>query len=97
MNKRWPKLTELQLAVLACVRDDDVEPYIDYKRAKFIPRTYGTPVSFRAHGFDVTSQLRSLRSRKLIAFNGYYKNRRRTAHYALSVQGQIELECHPEF
>lgn len=81
------KLTELQLAVLAAVRDGEVEHYVNRK----IPynRRYwqnSQPViSYRSHGFDVTTQIKALRRRQLIKFSG-------RSIFAISETGRRELE-----
>jgi hypothetical protein len=91
-----PKFTELQLAVLACVRDNEVIPY-----KKYVPgRSWGQPVgAYKAHGFDVTSQIRSLRKRRLIKTSGYDYARVNPdgVVYALTRHGVAELQQHPEF
>ena len=91
-----PKLTELQLAVLACVRDNEVTPY-----NKHVPgRRWAGPVrAQKAHGFDVTSQIASLRKRRLIKFYNYdYAHLNANGVlYALTADGVAELERHPEF
>jgi hypothetical protein len=88
------KLTELQLAVLACVRDNEVRPY-----DKYVPgRSWAVPVrAHKAHGFDVTSQIWSLRKRRLIKFYDYAHLNRNGVLYALTADGIAELERHPEF
>jgi hypothetical protein len=85
------KLTELQLAVLAATRDNEVEPYINYKLAKFVRFI---PFAWRSHGFDVTCQVCALRKRKLLTFKERY---REGAVYDLSSAGAEELSKHPEF
>jgi hypothetical protein len=91
-----PKLTQLQLAVLACVRDAEVVPYI-----KYVPdKSWRGPVqAHKAHGFDVTSQINSLRKRKLIKFTNYYYARLNFAGvvYGLTENGATELTQHSEF
>lgn len=84
-----PKLSELQLAVLACVRDDLIR-----KDTKYIGgRTF--VVFFVFKQFDVTSQVRSLTRRRLIKWPG--PDQRHDAHFRLSDAGLVELAQHPEF
>ena len=91
-----PKLTQLQLAVLACVRDNEVVPYL-----KYVPgRSWAGPVrAHKAHGFDVTSQITSLRKRRLIKFSDFDYARLNPSGvlYVLTAIGVSELEQHPEF
>jgi len=85
------KLTELQLAVLAALRDNEVEPYINYKLARFV---HFTPFAFRSHGFDVTCQIRSLRKRQMLKVKDRY---REGPIFELNATGIEELSKHPEF
>lgn len=85
------KLTELQLAVLAASRDGEVEPYINYKLARFV---HFVPFAWRSHGFDVTCQIRALRKRQFLKFKERY---REGIIYDLSPAGAEELSKHPEF
>lgn len=96
MKHGRPKLTELQISVLAAVRDDDVRPYADRKSYAF--RVLGV-IGQRAHGFDVLTQIKSLRERKLVAIDGRYwsGSYRGLQHYGLTKQGEAELIKHPEF
>ena len=86
------KLTEKQLAVLACVRDQEVVPYVKHLGWRSVR-------AHRAHGFDVTSQIASLRKRYLIKIDGFnYKHLHPDrVCYVLSKSGVAELEQHPEF
>ena len=90
------KLTELQLAALACVRDNEVMPYM-----KYIPgKSWAGPVrAHKAHGFDITSQIKSLRKRRLIKFSDFDYARLNPAGalYTLTEWGLTELAQHPEF
>jgi hypothetical protein len=58
------------LAVLAAVRDNEIEYFVNPK----IPHNHrpwmrGNPVvSYRSHGFDVSSQITALRRRQLIRY-----------------------------
>jgi hypothetical protein len=85
------KLTELQLAILAATRDGEVEPYINYRLARFV---HFVPFAWRSHGFDVTCQVRALRKRELIKFKERF---REGTLYVLSPAGDEELSKHPEF
>ena len=97
-----PKLTELQIAALACVRDNRVIPrpeplgrrtilkYRAFPKVEF-------PINVRPkdqRGFDVTSQIGSFRKRRLVRL------RERLVEgplYKLSPAGFEELDKHPEF
>jgi hypothetical protein len=83
-----PKLSELQLAVLACARDDLIR--------RNIKRIFGQDiVEYRALGFIVTSQVRSLTKRRLMKWAG--RDGRHDAHFLLTAWGLAELAEHPEF
>lgn len=97
-----PKLTELQLAALACVRDDAVRPAIEYigwrKLQKHFALPRGIPARLsrkNSRGFDVTRQVQSLRKRRLIKFCGYASNG--LPVYELAPAGVEALAEHPEF
>lgn len=85
------KLTELQLAVLACARDDLIEATVEYNKFAHTPLTV-----FRVFKrFDVTSQVRSLTKRRLMKWPG--RDQRHDAHFRLTAFGLAELAEHPEF
>jgi hypothetical protein len=86
---KLPRLTELQLAVLACARDDLIRKgvYRISYRLEF--------VEYRALGFVVTSQVRSLIKRRLMKWAG--RDGRHDAHILLTVWGLEALAQHPEF
>jgi hypothetical protein len=86
-------LTELQLAVLAAVRDGEVESFRDYNRMRFIPSRFypvNGLIGYRSHGHAVTRQVKALRSRHLIWYSwpGVFK---------ITDAGTDELARHPEF
>ena len=84
------KLTELQLAVLACTRDDLIRgPFIKYAAGQ----SFMTYKVFNR--FDVTNQIRSLRKRRLIKYPT--RDQRHDAHFTLTEAGLAELAEHPEF
>lgn len=84
------KLTELQLAVLACARDDLIRgPYNRYAAG----RSFVAFIVF--NHFDVTNQIRSLVKRRLIKWPT--RNQRHDAHFTLTEHGLAELAEHPEF
>ena len=85
--KQWPRLTERQLAVLACVRDKDVMP-------KRVTIGWGTFTLYMAHGFNVTGQINSLKKRRLIRFD---ERLRVGIRFACSDEGIDVLQQHPEF
>lgn len=82
--------------MLACVRDKEVVPY-----NKYVPgRSWAGAVrAHKAHGFDITSQMASLRKRRLIKFSNYDYGRLNPAGmlYVLTPEGVAELEQHSEF
>lgn len=84
-----PKLSEMQLAVLACARDDLIR-----KNVKRIG-SYLEFIEYRALGFVVTSQVRSLTKRRLMKWAG--RDGRHDAHFYLTAWGLAELAKHPEF
>ncbi|WP_316397316.1 hypothetical protein [Bradyrhizobium sp. 33ap4] len=80
-----PKLTDLQLAALAAVRDGDVQRYekrVGYDRFE----------AFRTHGFDVTCQMQSLKKRRCIRMKS---DGSRTPQ--LTPAGVAVLAEHPEY
>lgn len=83
------KLSELQLAVLACARDDLIRAGTKYAAGR----------SFLAftvfNRFDVTTQVRSLTKRRLMKWPG--RDQRHDAHFILTNAGLAELAEHPEF
>ena len=95
-----PKLTELQLAALACVRDNIVVPRIEYLswRTLYVYRAFPN-IKVRVapsarRGFNVTSQIRSFRKRHLIKL----RERLREGNvYELTPAGTEELARHPEY
>lgn len=84
------KLTELQLAVLACARDDLIRgPFPKYAAGRSF-------ICFKVFNrFDVTGQVRSLTKRRLMKWPG--RDQRHDAHFVLTDAGIAELEQHPEF
>ena len=83
------KLTELQLAVLACARDDLIRIGTKYAAGRSF-------VVFRVFNFfDVTTQVRSLTKRRLMKRPG--RDQRHDAHFILTPAGSTELAEHPEF
>lgn len=84
------KLTELQLAVLACIRDDLIRgPFTKYAAGQsFLVFTV-------FNRFDVTGQIKSLRKRHLIKYPT--RDQRHDAHFTLTDVGIAELAEHPEF
>jgi hypothetical protein len=83
-----PKLSELQLAVLACARDDLIR----------IGKKYAAGRSFVVYfvwHFEVTCQVRALTKRRLIKWPG--RDQRHDAHFVLTAHGLAELAEHPEF
>ena len=87
---RLPQLSQLQLAALAAVRDDEV---------RYTPMRLGyrEVVKYTAHRFDVTYQMRSLRKRWLIRYNPQYRRSRNVTHFVLTKAGAERLAQHPEF
>lgn len=85
--KQWPKLTALQLATLACVRDREVAP----KRVHIGWRVFTV---YTAHGFNITKQINSLKKRRLIRFDGLLPV---GARFAATAEGETALQQHPEF
>lgn len=84
------KLTELQLAVLACARDDLIRgPFPKYAAG----RSFVSFIVFSR--FDVTGQIRSLTKRRLMKWPG--RDQRHDAYFVLTEQGVAELAQHPEF
>ena len=84
------KLTELQLAVLACARDDLIRgPFTKYAAGQ----SFLVYVVFGR--FDVTNQIKSLRKRRLIKYPT--RDQRHDAHFSLTDAGLAELAEHPEF
>ena len=85
-----PKLSELQLAVLACARDDLIRgPYTKYIVGHEI-------VVFTVFGrFEVQQQIRSLIKRRLLKWPN--RDQRHDAHFPLTANGLAELAQHPEF
>lgn len=82
---KLPELTDLQLAVLAAARDNEVERYerrVGYERF----------TAYKAHGFDVTCQMQSLRKRRLVWFRAAGAHEIRPSPAGLEV-----LKSHPEF
>ena len=87
---KLPQLTEMQVAVLACVRDDMVRgPFI--KNVGWLK----IQVFIVLNRFDVTKQIRSLRKRRLIKYPT--RDSRHDAHFSLTAWGLAELAEHPEF
>lgn len=85
-----PKLTELQLAVLACARDDLIRgPFTKYVGG----RNFVVFTVFRR--FEVQQQIRSLVKRRLMKWPG--RDQRHDAHFRLTEHGIAELAQHPEF
>jgi hypothetical protein len=83
------KLTELQLAVLACARDDLI-------RAGTKSLGWRSVIQFTVFDyFDVTTQVRSLTKRRLMKWPG--RDQRHDAHFRLTEAGLAELAEHPEF
>lgn len=83
-----PKLSELQLAVLACARDDLIRKGIKYIGGRSF-------IVFTVFGrFNVTSQVRSLVRRRLMKWPT--PDQRHDAHFRLSDAGLVELAKHPE-
>ena len=90
------KLTDLQLAVLACARDDFIRAGNKYAAGRwFIAFTVFNPTRKIPAHFDVTSQIRSLRKRRLIKWPT--RDQRHDAHFILTEHGLAELAQHPEF
>lgn len=82
---KLPKLTELQIAALACVRNGEITKYekrVGYERF----------VAWKSNGFDITCQIHALKKRKLIRSS--YK---RDGLFILTPWGEQALEQHPEF
>jgi hypothetical protein len=100
MKKRWPKLTELQIAALACVRDNVVIPRIEYLSWRTLtiyrayPRTEACVPPNARRGFNVTCQMKAFRKRKLIQIR---ERLRQGPVYDLTQVGADELAQHPEF
>lgn len=89
----YPKLTELQLTVLAAVRDGlvRVERVVAYWGAGCTGYRTGYANRHFVEGFDVTAQLRSLRQRKMIFYIGYQSK-------LVPTKAALELLAqHPEF
>ena len=86
---KLPRLTEMQLAVLACVRDDMVRVQKNYRFG------YHIVMYTVLKRFDVTNQIRSLRKRRLIKYPT--RDSRHDAHFSLTAWGLAELAEHPEF
>ncbi len=93
---KLPKLTEMQLAVLACARDDMIRKGVKYiwKNLPFVEYTVTVPFGKR-RTFSVTTQVRSLTKRKLMKWAG--RDRRHDAHFHLTAWGIETLAEHPEF
>ena len=83
------KLTDLQLAVLACARDDLIRIGTKYAAG----RSFVQFTVFKR--FDVTTQVRSLIKRRLMKWPG--RDQRHDAHFILTAAGVAELAEHPEF
>lgn len=82
---KMPGLSDLQIAALACVRDDIVTRYekrIGYERY----------VAYRAEGFDVTCQMHALKKRRLIYFRSDGSKLFRLSMFAMDV-----LSRYPEY
>jgi hypothetical protein len=75
---KMPGLSDLQIAALACVRDDTVTRYekrVGYERY----------VAYRAEGFDVTCQIYALKKRRLIYFRSDGSRLFRLSSFAMDV------------
>jgi hypothetical protein len=95
-----PKLTELQIAALACVRDNVVVPRTEYLSRRTLtvyracPRTEAVVHPKARRGFNVTCQMKSFRKRKLVQIR---ERLREGPVYDLTQAGADELAKHPEF
>src|ERR1700743_416136 len=69
---KMPGLSDLQIAALACVRDDIVIGYERY-------------VAYRAEGFDVPCQMHALKKRRLIYFRNDGSKLFRLSSFAIDV------------
>jgi hypothetical protein len=86
---KLPRLTEIQLAVLACARDNMIRKGL----RRFGHRLF---VQYKVFDhFDVTTQVRSLTKRRLMKWPGL--NARHDAQFILTSWGLAELAEHPEF
>ena len=82
---KMPGLTDLQIAALACVRDDIVTRYerrVGYERY----------IAYRAEGFDVTCQMHALKKRRLIYFRSDGSKLFRLSSFTMDV-----LARYPEY
>lgn len=83
--RHMPGLSDLQVAALACVRDDLVTRHTSRVG-------YSRYVVYRAEGFDVTCQMHSLRERRLIYYRSDGSRLFRLSLFAMQV-----LERYPEY
>lgn len=75
---KMPGLSDLQIAALACVRDNIVTRYekrVGYERY----------VAYKAEGFDVTCQMQALKKRRLIYFRSDGSQLFRLSLFAMDV------------
>lgn len=82
---KMPGLSDLQIAALACVRDDLVTKYerrVGYERY----------VAYSAEGHDVTCQMQALKNRRLIYYRSDGSKLFRLSSFAMDV-----LARYPEF
>jgi hypothetical protein len=95
-----PRLTELQVAALACVRDNVIVPTVEYLswRKLYVYRAFpGIRVRVAPRdrrGFNVTCQIHSFRKRGLVKLR---ERLREGAVYELTPAGIEELSRHPEY
>jgi hypothetical protein len=94
------QLTELQIAALACVRDNLVIPTTEtigwrtFRKQRVRPDIPVRLSPKHRRGFDVTSQIRSFRKRRLLQIR---ERKYEGTVYTLTPAGFAELEKHPEF